>query len=158
MLAAVLITTTLALLAPSESTARPFTTQIQGLTSQLCFERPEDSGAMNAHPSTVEVSYNAELGRIVTYRIALGGGQAACVFVSPGPYAVMATSNHFTGPIGDAPSTPNSRQCRSKLYKVNLKERERITLFVWPARSKANGGGYSSCGWVLSRMAHPNPP
>ena len=155
MLTTLIFTAALASLPARESTSTPFT-GLPGLTSQLCFERREDEGSMNGHPSTVGV-YTKLGGSIPDYSVTLSGGQAACVFVAPGTYTILVSSNQFIGPIGDAPSTPNAQKCRSLPFHTNLKAKERITLSVWPARSAANGGGYSDCGWVVQpRGASPN--
>jgi hypothetical protein len=155
MLATLIFTAALASLPARESTSTPFS-GLPGLTSQLCFERREDDGSMNGHPSTVGV-YTKLGGAIPNYSVTLSGGQAACVFVTPGTYTILVSSNQFIGPIGDAPSIPNTQKCRSRPFHTNLKAKERITLSVRPARSAANGGGYSDCGWVIQpRGTSPN--
>jgi len=155
MLATLIVATALASLPAHESTSTPYTS-LPGLTSQLCFERPEDEGSMNGHPSTVGVYTNFS-GSIPDYSIALSGGQAVCIFVAPGALTVLVSSNRFIGPIGDAPSVSEKQECRSLPVHVSLKAKQRITLGVWPARSRANGGGYSACGWDISpRGTSPN--
>jgi hypothetical protein len=47
-----------------------------GLTAELCFLHPEDSGRMNVEESRILVSNYQQL--------TLMGGQAACLYVSPG--------------------------------------------------------------------------
>ena len=106
---------------------------------------------MNGHPSWVDV-YNKLDEPYADYSIALSGGQAACVFLLPGRYTIIASSNRF-----DAPLTPNKKECKSSPYKVNIKAKERITLDVWPALSQSNGGGYSDCGWDVLPRGTPQP-
>lgn len=151
MLGLTLIAASTVWLPAQESTSKPFASRVPGLSAQLCLERLEDSGAMNGHPSWVAV-YNKLDGPVAEYSIALSGGQAACVFLSPGRYAVIATSNQF-----DSPISPNKEECRSSPYEVIIKARERITLDVWPSLSQSNGGGYSNCGWDVLPRGKPQP-
>lgn len=150
MLELVLIAASTVWLPAHQPTSKPFVSQVPGLTSQLCMERLEDNGAMNGHPSWVDV-YNKLDEPNADYSIALSGGQAACVSLSPGRYTIIASSNRF-----DVPLTPNKKECKSSPYKVNIKPKERITLDVWPALSKSNGG-YSGCGWDLLPRGKPQP-
>lgn len=126
-----------------EPTSKPFVPELHELSSQLCVERFENSGAMNAHPGILNI-YSDRVRESPDYKFVLSGGQAACVSIFPGRYVVIVTSSRTYGS-----SSAKSDECHSLPYKTSLKAGERVILNVWPAISK---DGYSDCGWdVLPR-------
>ena len=154
MLVVLLITSTVVSSLASDSTAKPFVPQVSGLTSQICLERPENSGAMNSHPNWV---YIYERGSSLPDRtVILSGGQSVCVFLFPGRYTVVASSNRFDGPASDAPNLPNRKECQSPPHAVDLRASERVTLNVWPGKAKT--GSYSECGWVVLPRTNNSKP
>ena len=151
MLGVLLIAAAAVWLPAQEPTSKPFASQVPYLTSQLCLERLEDSGLMNLQTSWIGV-YNKLDQPAADYSIALYGGESACVLLIPGRYAIIASSNRL-----HSPTSPNKKECKSSPYKVHIKAKERITLDVWPAISKLNGGGYSDCGWDVLPRGTPQP-
>lgn len=153
MLAPSIVAVAVASLAARQSISTPYAS-LPGLASKLCFEHPEDEGSMTGHPSTVGVFTNFK-GSIPAYCMALSSGQAVCISVAPGAFTVLVSSNRFFDPIGDAPSVSRKQECRSLPLHSSLKTKKRITLDVWPTRSRSSGGGYSDCGWDISPRGKP---
>src|SRR5690349_1992411 len=78
--------------------------------AQVCFVRPEDSGAMNGQPSWI---------RMEDYEVAVSGGQAVCLYFVPGNYELSVTSTIFF----ETPSR-NTKACKSKTLTLELVENE----------------------------------
>jgi hypothetical protein len=122
--------------------------------AQLCLARPEDEGAMNGQPSWVDV-FNATSQEHSVFHAKLSGGDSTCVLLAPGHYTIVASSNVFNGPPSGSPRLPDSKECKSAPRITNLRAGEHLTLDIWPAFSKSNGGGYSNCGWDV--LPHGTP-
>lgn len=122
----------------------PFASQESGLTSQLCLDRTEDEGVMNTLPSTVSIFSSRDRSAPI-YSVTLdGGGHAACVFVFPGRYIVVAASNaiHRVAP-GTSPG------CKAPPLAIKVGPKERLTFNIWPGISRT--GEYTGCWDVLPR-------
>lgn len=100
--------------------------------ARVCFDRPEDSGAMNGQPSWI---------RIEDYEVAVSGGQAVCLYFLPGSYEVMVTSTIFLDP-----HSRNTKACKSNTVTVELTDNEDQAFSIEPATSK---NGDWKCGWLV---------
>jgi hypothetical protein len=98
--------------------------------ARLCFDRGEDSGAINGLPSWI---------RIEDYEVPLSGGQAACIYLRPGGYELTVTST-----IPYEPRSRNTKACASRALKVELVADEDRAFSIEPATSR--NGSYA-CGW-----------
>ncbi len=84
--------------------------------------------------------------RVEDYRVALIGGEAACVFLDPGVHDVLVTS------VSIATFKPaNTQACKSPVLHLRLAVKEDRSFRIWPATK----GGEFVCGW---RIEPQNPP
>jgi hypothetical protein len=121
------------------SCSLPMTSQTWRLDrARLCFDRPEDTGAINVLYSWV---------RIEEYRVPLSGGQAACIYLRPASYELVVTST-----VPYEPGSRNDEACKSKPLKLELAPNENRTFTIWPATKK---GSYT-CGWRIVPASAPN--
>ena len=97
------------------------------LTSQVCFVPPEVNGRMNIEKSKVTFSNDQEL--------TLMGGQAACLYVTPGEFSFRIEFLDSEGMFG--------RRSKSPEYRVDLVGDDRVVYEVYPT---ANGPSYTG-GW-----------
>ena len=107
--------------------------------ARLCFDRPEDNGAINVLESWV---------RIADYRVPLIGGQAACIYLYSGSKKLIVTST-----VPYEPSSKNAEACKSKSMKLELVPSENRTFTIWPA---TKNGSYA-CGWRIETAPGSNP-
>lgn len=92
-----------------------------GLSSQVCFVQPEISGRMNVEESRVSFSNDQHL--------TLMGGQAACLYVSPGTYDFRIEFLNSEGLF--------HRKSTSPKYDVTLRKGERTVFQIYPATTKS---------------------
>jgi hypothetical protein len=99
--------------------------------ARLCFDRPEDNGAVNVLQSWI---------RIQEYEVPLIGGQAACLYLRPESSDLTITST-----IPYDPHSRNAEACKSKPLKLELAPDEDRTFSIEPA---TNRDSYA-CGWRI---------
>jgi hypothetical protein len=102
--------------------------------ARLCFDRPEDNGAINVLQSWI---------RVEDYELPVIGGQAACLYLRPGSYTLSVTST-----IPYDPHSRNAEACKSKVLELEIAPDEDRTFSIEPATSK--DGSYT-CGWRVHR-------
>jgi hypothetical protein len=100
--------------------------------ARLCFDRPEDNGAINVLQSWI---------RVEDYEVPLIGGEAACLYLRPGDYDLIVTST-----IPYEPHSRNAQACKSKALELELAPDEDRAFSIEPATSK--DGSYR-CGWRI---------
>lgn len=99
--------------------------------ARLCFDRPEDNGAINVLESWI---------RIQEYDVPLIGGQATCLYLRAETSVLTVTST-----IPYDPHSRNTEACKSKPLKLELAPDEDRTFSIEPASNK---DGYT-CGWRI---------
>ena len=104
--------------------------------ARLCFDRPEDNGAINVLSSWI---------RIEDYEVPVSGGQAACLYLREGSYDLTVTST-----IPYEPRSRGTKACRSKPLKLELALGEDRAFTIEPATSR--DGSYT-CGWRIHATA-----
>jgi hypothetical protein len=156
VLHAVLIAIVAAIVPAQQSDVMGSQSHTRDTNAKLCLARPEDEGAMNGQPSWVEV-FSATSQEHSVFHAKLSGGQSTCVLLAPGRYTIVSSSNVFNGPPSGSPRLPDSKECKSAPRITNLRASEHLTLDIWPAFSKSNGGGYSGCGWDVLPLGTPQP-
>jgi hypothetical protein len=109
--------------------------------ARVCFDRPEDSGAMNGQPSWI---------RMDDYEVAISGGEAACLFFLPGSYELTVTSTVFL-----ETHSKNTKACKSKTLTLQLAEDEDRAFSIEPATSR---NGEWKCGWLIYPIGSSHKP
>jgi hypothetical protein len=80
--------------------------------------------------------------RVADYDVPIMGGQAVCLYVQPSSEELVVTST-----VPYDPHSRNTKACKSKALKLELRADEDRTFRIEPA---AKGASYT-CGWRVQQ-------
>jgi hypothetical protein len=96
------------------------------LSAQICFERFESNGAINAHAMDIRIGNEQ--------RLSLNGGQAACVFLQPGNYVFTIE--------GCKAYEIDCKKWSSEKYNFSLRKGDSVRYEIYPTHNKHGYDGF----------------
>jgi hypothetical protein len=110
--------------------------------TRICLHRAENNGLMNAIPSRVIVTQDAEEGS--DRQVSIAGGERKCVDAGPGRWRVEARSKRPYDP-----AAKDENECRSNTLTVEVVDGRTVKIDISP---RLRGSEYL-CGWRVSKTA-----